>query len=110
MEFMVAELGIYDIESYQDFDEDIGIHDTLGDSFFDELRALPLQNQFERNNRLLDEISKDLFETELLWWVLQYYNDILDPLELDNTQMQSPSLNDIEALLLKYKVIRAASK
>lgn len=103
-------MSVYNIENYQDFDPQIGIHDTLKDEFFDELRALPVWKMVPVQDRLLDDLSKSLYETELLWWTLMYYNDILDPLSFNGLTIQAPSKSDLETLLLKYKVSRANSQ
>lgn len=104
---MVESVSIYDIENYLVYYEDKGIYDSLANEFITELRDLPVWREFPRKNRLLDEISKELYETELLWWVLQWYNNILDPLEDNNNGLQAPQLQDIETLLLKYKTANA---
>ncbi len=104
---MVETISVYDIENYIPYSEDEGIYDTLSNDFIKDLRLLPVWREVPQKNRLLDEISKELYETELLWWVLQWYNNILDPLEESTKGIQAPELSEIENLLIKYKTLNA---
>lgn len=95
----------YNIENYIHYEEKLGIYDYLKSSkFINELRDLDFETTVIRENREIDEISLEVYDTELLWWVITIYNNIIDPLDLpSNLILYVPSKSDIEKLFLNYQ-------
>lgn len=97
---MASEITVYDMAKYLDFDKELGIHDTQSGTFISKLKLLPIDKIININNELLDEISKKVYNTERLWWVIGIYNNILDPMNISSRNINIPALSDIEDLFL----------
>lgn len=96
---MASKIDIYDIATY--FEKNNLNILTFSDSkFVNRLKELPYSNSVTSNNVLLDSISFDQYGTELLWWVIALYNDILDPLSTGLIDLRIPDLSALENLML----------
>lgn len=99
---MASKVTVYDLSRYLYYDEELGIHDIQSGTFINRLRELPIDKIITINsNELLDEISKKVYKTEKLWWVVGIYNNILDPMNISLQNINIPSLSDVEDLFLK---------
>jgi len=95
----------YNIENYIYFDEELGIYDYLHSSkFINELKALDFEKAEIKGNKEVDELSLDMYGTEVLWWVIAIYNDIIDVSNLSSeTTLYVPSKSSLEKLFLNYQ-------
>lgn len=98
---MASKITVYDLAKYLDYNDELGIYDTQSGTFITKLRNLPIDRVININNELLDEISKKVYNTERLWWVIGIYNNIIDPLNIPSQSINIPSLSDIEDLFLR---------
>ena len=99
----MSRIDPYDPSSHFSFHEDLGIYDFNQESkFIESLKNLTYKRVVPYNNQLLDEISFDNYQTELLWWVIYIYNDLIDPFVINKTQLYIPALTDIENLLVNH--------
>lgn len=98
---MVQKLDLFDQAKY--LPKINGKFDTLSSPFLRKLRTLSTSTTKRYNNVHLDEISLDQYGTESLFWVVGYYNKIINPYIEGAVVISLPSLSDIESLMLKYK-------
>lgn len=98
---MALDLDPYSLERYMYFHETTGIYDDLGGEVIGDIRRLPLEGVIRRSsNDLLDLLSQRIYGDERLWFVLAYYNDIIDPLDYTVSNIEYPSKADVEELFL----------
>lgn len=68
------------------------------------LKNLPTEKVVDVNNRMLDAIAYDVYGDESLWWVLLYYNSIVDGITVDEkNQISIPNRAAVESLLIDFK-------
>lgn len=103
-------MSSYDIENYLSYDKAVGMYDSLSNDFIARLKKIPVSRSIDLKNRMLDAISKEIYGTELLWWVLSFYNDILDPLNMNRLTIYAPSREDLEAFLLGERMSNVSGK
>lgn len=97
----MATTDVYDMANYYPFYQELGIFDLDSESRFSKkLKALSYSKVTTTNNELLDSLSHKIYGTEKLWWILAVYNDIVDPLNIGSIQLRSPSLDDVELLMV----------
>jgi len=80
------------------------IYDTLSSKcrgFFIEVKQLPMVGEVSFD-KPLDAIAYDLYKDENLYYILAIYNDIIDPLDINNTYIKYPSKEDIMVLINKW--------
>ena len=80
------------------------IYDTLEKEcreFFLEIKKLPTVGNVSFS-KPLDAIAYELYGDENLYYVLAVYNDIIDPLDINNTYIKYPRKEDTLALIVKY--------
>ncbi len=99
----MASLSIYDISHYLTVDPVTGYADFLMSEFLVNLKELPTAKFINVSNEFLDAVSHKEYGTEQLWWVLAYYNDIIDPMNPGVVVVRIPDLYDIENLMLRYR-------
>lgn len=99
---MASKIDVYDIANFGVFHEELGIYNFVNSKLVEELKSLSYETSQPANNRLLDSISYDYYKTELLWWIIGFYNDIIDPMVTNNVSIYLPSLADVEVLLMRH--------
>ena len=68
------------------------------------IKALRIWKVVNRDNRLLDAIAYDEYGDENYWWVILYYNSIVDPFTMDGkTQISLPYKTEIDSLYINLK-------
>lgn len=98
---MALDLNPYGIEKYLFYHETTGVYDDLTSEVIGDIRKLPLEGVIRRSsNDLLDLLSQRIYGEERLWFVLAYYNDIIDPLDFTVSNIEYPSKTDVEELFL----------
>lgn len=85
-----------------------GVVDLLGESYFlTKLRGLKNYSEFdvtiEYRNRL-DLIAYKVYENVELWWIIAYYNNIVNPLNFTNLKLKIPSYTDLVNIGMETRI------
>jgi hypothetical protein len=101
---MATNIDIYDVGNYFPFDATLGIYDISSSSqpFYQVIKSVTYSKVLSVNGELLDSISYKVYDTELLWWVLAIYNDIIDPISIDSVDLKIPNFSEIESAMIDY--------
>ena len=67
----------------------------------EDIKQLPMEGNVTFD-KPLDAIAFDLYKDENLYYILQIYNDIIDPLQITNTIISYPSKTDVLDLISRY--------
>lgn len=70
-------------------------------NFFNDIKKLPAIGNVSFS-KPLDAIAYELYGDENLYYILATYNNIIDPLKIDNIYIKYPSKEDITTLLIRY--------
>ncbi|BES79815.1 hypothetical protein YerA41_184c [Yersinia phage YerA41] len=100
---MATNIDIYDVGNYFPFDATLGIYDiSSSQPFYQVIKSVTYSKVLSVNGELLDSISYKVYDTELLWWVLAIYNDIIDPISIDSVDLKIPNFSEIESAMIDY--------
>lgn len=99
---MVNEFDIYDLHNYLTHNVEREIHDFVTSSFINDVKKLGFSDSMNYSNELLDQISYHYYGTELLWWAIAFYNDIIDPMIITNRILYIPNRTELDSLLIRY--------
>lgn len=100
---MANKVDVYDIANYFPFHDSLGIYDiSSSQPFYQVIKSVNYSKVLSVNSELLDSISYKVYETELLWWVLAIYNDIIDPISIGSVQLKIPDFNEVETAMIDY--------
>lgn len=97
---MASKTDVYDIATY--FINSNGLITFSNSKFMALLKELPYNTTITSNNSLLDAISYRYYDTELLWWIIALYNDIIDPMNTGLIDLRIPDLSGVEDLLVRF--------
>lgn len=100
---MSERIDVYDIGNYFPFHESLGIYDiSSSQPFYQVIKSVNYSKVLSVNGELLDSISYKVYETELLWWVLAIYNDIIDPITIGSVELKVPNFSEVESAMIDY--------
>ena len=51
---------------------------------------------------MLDDLSYSIYGTENLWWILGFYNNIIDPINTEVEKIFIPNTDKLESLILSH--------
>lgn len=88
--------------NFFDLDKDGNIDLDSGKEFIKSIRALAPWKTLYENNSQLDLYSYKFYESENYWWILQIYNDIIDPDDTGIISVTAPVQSDVDQVLSKY--------
>ena len=93
---------IYDLGNYAKYFQYPFLHDFTASEFIRKLREIPYQSFIQNQNRMLDDLSYSIYGTENLWWILGFYNNIIDPINTEVEKIFIPNTDKLESLILSH--------
>lgn len=102
---MSSKFDVYDISNYFQM-EDGNIINFYNNEFIKKLKSINYSASTLNSNQLLDQLSHKHYGTELLWWIIALYNDIIDPINYGSIEVKIPDLSAVENLLLEVATKR----
>lgn len=96
--------------AYEDLFGVGGMDLVRDDAIIKQIKAFPYQNTIDvtidLKNRL-DLISyKEYNGVTYLWWYIAMYNDIIDPLDFNNSYLYIPDINALQDMMVNILIKR----
>jgi len=83
--------------------EQDGIYDELKSELLQKVLNLPLY-KIVKADKPLDYIAKEELGKETYWWILAYYNNIINPLNLSHLDnINIPEKTELDSLMVEIK-------
>jgi hypothetical protein len=98
----------YDLSKFMQFTVDC--YDPLNGYFINRLKSLQprIKYNVQTDEHRPDRISKKVYGTPFLFWIVMLYNDIYDPDEIvADLTLQLPSQEDLNSLFFRLKSLQS---
>jgi len=78
------------------------ILDFLENKFVEKLRKIKKYKIVNAQN--LDYLAKKEYGDVSLWWIIALYNNIIDPFNIELSEIKIPDANEIETIIFDFEI------